>query len=179
MMINININCTDFFYYMFNIRMHPYLKLSNDFLGLESLLDNHIVLAWFSDVFDQYDRRRQQKYPTYCLLYRQILSSTHRESNNQAAIKSILVLVHVLIVRTFPTRRVHSTTSVQCTRYHYVMILSLHNDNFGLYRKLFFCYDNHFSFYEKKIHRGLKPPGMYGMYGVIRSNIHTVGQPQS
>jgi hypothetical protein len=51
-MINININYTDFFYYMFNIRTHPYLKLSYDFLGLKSLLDNHIVLAWFSDVFD-------------------------------------------------------------------------------------------------------------------------------
>ena len=51
MMINININYTDFFYYMFTIRMHPYLKLSYDFLGLESLLDNHIVFAWFSDVF--------------------------------------------------------------------------------------------------------------------------------
>ncbi len=51
-MINININYTDLFYYMLNIRMHPYLKLSYDFLGLKSLLDNHIVLAWFSDVFD-------------------------------------------------------------------------------------------------------------------------------
>ncbi len=51
-MLNININHTDYFYYiMFNIRMHPYLKLNYDFLGLESLLDNQIVFAWFSDIF--------------------------------------------------------------------------------------------------------------------------------
>jgi len=50
------------------------------------------------------------------------------------------------------------------------MILSLRNDSFQLYGKLFFWYDTSFSFYEKKIQRRLNRSGLYGVYHPMSSS---------
>jgi len=50
------------------------------------------------------------------------------------------------------------------------IILSLRNDSFQLYGKLFFWYDTSFSFYEKKIQRRLNRSGPYGVYHPMSSS---------
>jgi len=56
------------------------------------------------------------------------------------------------------------------------MILSLRNDSFQLYGKLFFWYDTSISFYEKKIQRHLNRSGLYGVHHPISTSCFAILQ---